>query len=231
MLPLKHFLNPLRICCQAYWSGWRDTASVIIRYYRTHPFFASFCWLKLAYMIDTPWLVARRYQNKTDPYAYGETPLMSLKTIMEAANLTTEDHVAELGSGSGYTALWLGSIARCKVTAIEKIPLFCWRLQRTVKRFRLESVHVHCKDYLSADLSGVTLVYACACNLSNDRIQQLAHKLITLPAGTRVITVSYPLHALHPHKIFTAFRQLPIQFHWGTCQVFIQTITEIPAKQ
>ncbi len=188
-------------------------------------FLLPWLWLKLSYLLDSPYAVSRRYQRQqqaADLYVYGETPLETLEEIAERSSVKAADHVFELGAGSGFTAIWLHGVKKCRVTAVEQVPLFCWRLLRTVKRMGLSAVSVRCESYLQTSLSEATVVYLYGSNLEDAVITELAERLAELPQGVRLITISYPLTDFVGQETFVVTDQFSAQFEWGEAEVFIQ---------
>lgn len=196
------------------------------RCYRSYPTFVfPWLWLKLCYLFDSPYAVSRRFlkrQKAVDCYSYGETPILTLAEIMSCVEVKQSDHLFELGAGSGFTSLWLSGVKGCRVTAVERIPTFCWRLQRTLKRFKLsDRIQMLCQDYLSVDLSEATVIYLYASNLDEVTIQQLGEKVAELKAGTLIISVSFPL----PNKTrLRLINTCSVRFDWGVAKVFVQKV-------
>ena len=206
-------------CCEFICVMWR---------YRSKPvFLLSYCCLSLLYLFSSPYTVSRRYLKwigADDPYTYGETPLTTLSKIMELAEIDAGDHVFELGAGSGYTALWLNLVAGCRVTAVELIPGFVWRLRWVVRLFGLVGINVRREDFLTVSLDGVSVVYLCASNLDDSSIKQLAKRLALLPSGTRVISVSYPMQSYIDSVSFEPVDAFEVDFPWGEADVYIQKV-------
>ncbi|MGB0360108.1 MAG: SAM-dependent methyltransferase [Endozoicomonas sp.] len=204
---------------------WHRNGVELILYGSNLRFLLPWLWLKLSYLLDSPYSVSRRYERKrkaSDLYVYGETPLRTLELITERTGLTSKDHVFELGSGSGFTALWLHGIKKCRVTAVEQVPLFCWRLHRTIKRMGLPAVSVRCESYLQTPLQGATVIYLYGSNLEDAVITELTERLAELPKGVRLITISFPLTDFAKNHDFIIKDQLKAQFEWGEADVFIQ---------
>ncbi|MBO9482981.1 hypothetical protein [Salinisphaera sp. G21_0] len=204
---------------------WRQSFRELKRYGRNPRFVFPWLWLKLSYLLDSPYAVSRRYQRRIKAeniYVYGETPLTSLELIAERSGVTSDDHVFELGAGSGFTSIWLQGVKRCQVTAIEQIPLFCWRLQRTSQRMRLQGIDVRCEDYLTSPLEGASIIYLYGSNLDDHVITGLAERLAELPAGIRIITVSYALQPFLHQQAFKVTDQFTVPFEWGEAEVFLQ---------
>lgn len=201
---------------------------LVVKRYRSHPrFLLAWLWLHLSYLFSSPYRISKRYQRhikSEELYVYGDTPLTTLATISERAAISDSDHVYELGAGSGFTSLWLHEVKGCHVTAIEQVPVFCWRLQRTAKRFGLDQMEVRCDDYMTTELKRANVIYLYGSNLDDDTVFKLTLRLAAMPSGTRIITVSYPLD---PTNVFGVFEQTELfeaNFEWGTANVFIQNI-------
>ncbi|MDP0560828.1 MAG: hypothetical protein QS721_00260 [Candidatus Endonucleobacter sp. (ex Gigantidas childressi)] len=196
------------------------------RYFPRKRFAFSWCHLKYRYLFRNPYQCSLSYKwkhKKFDELLYGETYLTTLDQITTSANISAKDHVFELGSGSGYTCLWLSCIIGCKVSAIEIVPIFCWRLGRVQKSFNL-NLDVRCENFLETDFSGATVIYLYGSALSDHSITQLAKKLAKLPRRTKIISVSYALSEYVDFSAFKITKQFMAPFDWGEAEVFIQEI-------
>ena len=206
---------------------WQDQWKIIKKHYRNKRFISSWLWLRGCYFLDSPYWVSRRFQRKsqlTDLHVYGETPLLTLELIMNRVNLTACDHIFELGAGSGFTSVWLNTVNGCHVTAIEQVPVFCWRLQRTARRFGLSGIEVRCADYLATSMEGASIIYLYGSNLERPVIEQLTERLAMLPDQVRVISISYPLSDYSKKTPFPLIDQFTAGFEWGEANVFVQSI-------
>ncbi|USE38176.1 hypothetical protein [Endozoicomonas sp. SCSIO W0465] len=204
---------------------WRQNVRELKCYGRYLRFVFPWIWLKLSYLLDSPYAVSRRYQRRIKAdniHVYGETPLTSLALIAERSGVTAEDHVFELGAGSGFTSVWLQGVKRCQVTAIEQIPLFCWRLQRTSQRMRLDGITVRCEDYMESSLEDASIIYLYGSNLEDHVITGLAERLAELPAGIKIITVSYALQPFLHQQAFKVTDRFTVPFEWGEAEVYLQ---------
>ncbi|WP_263322236.1 class I SAM-dependent methyltransferase [Endozoicomonas sp. Mp262] len=207
--------------------GLWETGCVIWRYFRVKKFAGAWSWLKLSYLLENPYRCSRRFVRTRDQYksvVYGETPLTTLEQIMASAEVGTGDHIFELGSGAGFSSLWLNTILGCRVTAIDIIPVFCWRLMRVIRRFNLSGINVHCEDYTKTDFQGATVVYLYDPGLDDRVIAVLAEKLAGLPSGTKIISISYPLSDFSEWGSFKQVKKIGVDFDWGEAEVFIQTV-------
>ena len=206
---------------------WLQQYQVVRRYGAFKRFLLSWLWLHLSYCFNSPYQHSKRYQRQIKSralYVYGDTPLTTLENIIEKAGITANDHIYELGAGSGFTSLWLHGVKGCKVTAIEQVPLFCWRLQRTAHRFHLEGIEVRCDDYMTTELKQADVIYLYGSNLDDDTVFKLTLRLAAMPSGTRIITVSYPLDPDNLLGVFEPVKCFKGEFEWGAADIYIQNI-------
>ncbi len=200
---------------------------VVRHYFYCWPFALAWCRLKLSYALVNPYLCSRRYarrQKNTSELLYGETSIHVLDRIMAAAGVSSKDHVFELGAGSGYTSLWMHYFLGCRVTAVELVPVFCWRLGRVARRLKEPRLKVRCENFLTTSLQGATVIYIYGSALEEQTIRCLATKIATLPAGTKIITVSYSLAEFMDSRVFEVTKRLTVDFDWGEADVFIQEV-------
>ena len=206
---------------------WREQWWVVKTGFRHTRFMLAWFWLRMSYLVDSPYWVSRRFQRKNnadDLHVYGETPLPALAGVVEKAGVSPGDHIFELGSGSGFTSIWLNAVKRCRVTAIEQIPLFCWRLERTARRFRLSDINVRCEDYLQTSLMDADFIYLYGSNLEDAVIRELVGRFLELPDQVKIITVSYPLSDYADDGVFPVVSHFVADFEWGAAEVFVQSI-------
>ncbi len=87
-------------------------------------------------------------------YADGALPIdcgqtisqpFTVATMCEAAQLTEDDKVLEVGTGSGYGAAILSQLCR-EVHTVERVPELARRATERLKRLGYSAVHVHTAD-------------------------------------------------------------------------------------
>lgn len=148
-------------------------------------------------------------------FPYGETPLLTLKTIIDRCRLGSNDTVVELGCGRGRSVFFFRHYAGCTVKGVEWVPEFVNRAQDVARRFQIDRVSFTCQDMLKTDVKDATFVYlygTCLDDASIEKIQALQFK-----HGAKIATVSYPLERFKLLDQFTA------SFPWGEGEVFIQS--------
>jgi precorrin-6B methylase 2 len=192
---------------------WREQKEVESRFYRSLNFEAKDLELKQAYKNENPYRISKLFLKKRgakDVHQYGETPLTTLALVVEHAKITPKDTVIEMGAGRGRGALFFAEYIGCKVIAYEQIPEF---IEKSVYSPRIQWKQ---SDMLDADFSGATAVFLYGTMLEDEKIEKLAKKI---PAGIKVITVSYPLNLYSENfQTITTFQG---RFPWGETEIFI----------
>ncbi|UYM14551.1 SAM-dependent methyltransferase [Endozoicomonas euniceicola] len=220
-------LKLLWIALKVKWQECREFACVVWRFRSHKAFLLSYCLLAFLYLFSSPYSVSRRYLkwiDAGDVYSYGETPLTSLAEIADRTGIHASDHVFELGAGSGFTSLWLRLVKGCKITAVEWVPGFVYRLKWVVRVLKLSGVEVRCEDYLQTALENATVIYLFASNLDDLTINKLAERLAALPSGTRIASVSYPLQPYLKQPAFDLVERFEVCFPWGRADVYVQDV-------
>lgn len=200
----------------------REYLQVILRYYPQKTFRQTHLTLLKSYLLNNPYHIHKKWlqqQGAKDPYTYGETPLTTLEYIAKAAKITPKDHVLEMGCGRGTCVFWLRCIIGCKATGVDLVPTFIEKAQE----IKLNGVEFRLEDILHTNLNNITVVYFYGTSSTNPFIKALIKKLATLPKGSRIITVSYPLTPYTKKKLFAITHKLPAKFTWGYTDVYIHT--------
>jgi SAM-dependent methyltransferase len=201
---------------------------VALRYYSNSNFLKTDLALRLMYLFHNPFSISKRFlmdRGEKDVYAYGETPLTTLERIARECHLSSKDVVYELGAGRGRTCFWLRAFIGCRVVGVEYIPEFVERANRIKTKLGLKGVEFCLQDMIDTDFRGATVIYLYGTCLEDNFIRKLAAKLARLPAGTKIITVSYPLTDYAERPLFEVMKRFPAAFTWGEADVYLQVTT------
>lgn len=199
---------------------------VIYRYY-----FSSYSFMKVdtalisKYVFKNAFTISKQYlkeKGESDIYAYGETPLTTLDTIVKACGLSQDDTVFELGAGRGRGCFWLCHFVGCKVVGIEIIPTFVQIANEVKANYFVENVEFRLGDILEADYRGATALYLYGTCYEDDFIKKLIERLSKVPSGTKVITVSYSLADYEEKIDFEVMKRFTVPFTWGEGDVYLQ---------
>ncbi|HSX12719.1 MAG TPA: methyltransferase domain-containing protein [Rhabdochlamydiaceae bacterium] len=175
--------------------------------------------LSLAYAYRNPYQISRKYlqkQGAEDIHLYGETPLTTMRRIVEECAIGPQDVVIEMGAGRGRTSFFLSEYIGCHVYAMEQIPEFVESAENIAKKFDCKKVHFSCRDMMEADFQKATVIYLYGTCLSDSTIEMLTD---LLPSQIKIITVSYPL--CDYSKNFVTLKQFSAPFPWGSATIYL----------
>lgn len=198
---------------------------VLYRYYWRMPFVKIDAYLVTSYLCYNPFDISKRFLLKrgdNEIYAYGETPLTTLESIANECRLTKADIVFELGCGRGRTCFWLRYFTGCHVVGVEQIPEFITRANHIVNKFHVEGVEFRQEDMLKTDLTGASVIYLYGTCLDKLFIEKMIKKFEKLPAGTKIITISFPLQEYSDKLLFETMKRFPVKFNWGSTDAYLQ---------
>ncbi|HEV8052784.1 MAG TPA: methyltransferase domain-containing protein [Parachlamydiaceae bacterium] len=205
-----------------------EFGKVAFCYYGSFSFLKADLALRLSYLFNNPFKISKKFLEKKgaeDIYAYGETPLTSLEIIARECGLNAKDRVYELGCGRGRTCFWLHSFIGCSVVGIEYIPEFVERANSIKDRLSIPNIEFRLADMTTADMPGVSVCYLYGSCLDDKTIKKLADHFSRLPAGTKLITVSYSLTEYSPKGTFEVMKRFTVPYTWGDADVFLQVVT------
>jgi SAM-dependent methyltransferase len=205
----------------------KEFFKVAFKYYSNFEFLKADLSLRLMYLFHNPFSISKRFlitQGESDIYAYGETPLTTFEKIVKECNIAKNDCVFELGCGRGRTCFWLSSFIGCKVIGIEMVPEFVERASRITKKLRFNNLQFQLTDMCKADFKGATVCYLYGTCLEEETIHILIDKFSKLPAGTKIITVSYPLTDFAQGSCFEVMKCFTGTFTWGETEIYMNVV-------
>ncbi|HSX04066.1 MAG TPA: class I SAM-dependent methyltransferase [Rhabdochlamydiaceae bacterium] len=179
-----------------------------------------------AYFFKNPYQISRKYlqkQGATDIHTYGETPLTTMRHIVQECGIDSHDFVLEMGAGRGRTSFFLNQYVGCKVHAIERIPKFVKMAQKVAQRWACKNIQFSCTDMGAADFKEATVIYLYGSALSDQEIQELIKKFDGISPKTKIITISYPLSDYS--KKFVTVKQFAASFPWGEADVYLNLLS------
>jgi len=196
----------------------RETGRVIVRYYPHFRFALADLCLSLLYLFCNPYRYCRKFlqkRGKQEIYGYGETPLTTLQIIANESGVNATDCWLELGSGRGRAALWIAHFIGCQTLGIEWIDRFARRANWIARLFQFKNLLYTCQNVLDAPFSQASVVYLYGTSWSDELIEQLQERMKTLPQGSKIVSISFPLPAFH------LIRSFPVSFPWGETQAYL----------
>lgn len=210
------------------WRRLREQIQVVIRYYPHTPFRRFHLAFLYAYLGKNPFRIYKKWaleRGEKELYTYGETPLTTLERMARVAGIGPGDTVLEMGCGRGTCVFWLNTVVGCRAIGVDLVPDFIEKAQALKETFQLEEVEFRLENMLKTSLNGVTVVYFYGTSSSRPFIEAFIERVRSLPQGTRIITVSYPLNVYcGGEEVFKLTHQFSAPFTWGRAQVYVQRV-------
>lgn len=146
---------------------------------------------------------------------YGETPLVTIRRIVNAFGLSPEHKVLELGCGRGRVAFWLATQVGCQTIAIDQVDEFIEKARFIAKscgirETELQFIH---GDILEAPFEEVDFVYLYGTGFGDSFYERLILKLHQLEKVPPIITIAGPLSEYSDS--FLVAHQINVAFPWG----------------
>ncbi|HEY4000580.1 MAG TPA: class I SAM-dependent methyltransferase [Candidatus Xenobia bacterium] len=137
------------------------------------------------------WL--REAHHQAQPMAqlsFGETPVPCFLHMMRQIGATPDDLMVDLGCGRGLHLLAAVRVFGLRARGVDLLPGFISRGRTLAHGAAVEFVQ---GDIESADLTGATIVYIASTAFEPQVRAALAHRLLQLPPGTRIVTHDWAL--------------------------------------
>lgn len=136
---------------------------------------------------------------------YVPTPYSVIRRMIAAADITSHDRVADLGSGTGRIVLEVARRYPVAVTGVDYSPLLlsAARLRQRFTRIKGKVTWV-CGDLFTFPLDGTTVVF---CFLITDVLARLAPRFERLPNGARIVSYKF---------------QIPLSAAWEKKEIFFK---------
>lgn len=205
-----------------------EFVKVVFRFYPNSRFRRHDLSLIRSYLFVNPYTVCKKHllsKGAADPYLYGETPLTTFAEIVKRCGVKACDTVIEAGCGRGRACFWLADFVGCKVVGIEEVELFVEKANHIKKQCSLSGVSFYQGNYLDFSFKDATVVYLYGTCLEDSSIRLLFKKFSKMSAGSKIITVSYPLTDYldcASQGMFKLVDSFEVSFPWGRSTVYLQ---------
>lgn len=222
---MKFIIHQFILCfiaCKVWWYFCQEERQVRFCFYRNKMFRSRDCSLKRIYRFKNAYRINKRFLRSKgvhDVDTYGETPLTTLYFIAQQCEITSQDHVIDLGCGRGRGTFFLNDYIGCQTTGIEWNPEFIDMAKKVVAADPCRAPEFICADMLSADLSQATVIYLFGTCLPDPVIEKLVASFARLPPSTKIITVSFPLSDYS--KEFKEIKEFTGSFPWGNGSIYL----------
>lgn len=180
--------------------------------------------LKRAYLGQNAYSICKHFMEscqKKQVHVYGETPLTELYAVLAKIGLKKEECFIDLGCGRGRNVFFVSTFFNCKAIGVDIVPYFFQEAQKITSSLSNPPEFI-CEDMTTFDLEKGSLLYFYALCLEEDLLLSMITKLAALKAGTKIITVSFPLSD-YSNKFCTLFSQ-SASYPWGKTELFVNVV-------
>jgi precorrin-6B methylase 2 len=203
-----------------------DSITTVIRYYPNSLFRRTDLRCLFGYWLINPYAICQRYlanfSESEVQKIYGETFFTTFELIANALKLNENDVIYDLGCGRGRGVFWLNAFYRCKAIGVELNPVFVRKALKIKHKLKIENVEFLQANMMDADFSDATVLYLYGTALTDAAIAKFIANLKRVKQGTKIVTVSYPLHHYAKAGEFEMMEQFQGQFLWGDTTIYIQ---------
>lgn len=151
---------------------------------------------------------------------FGETPLATVRRILEYVTLDESSLIYDLGCGRGRAAFLFHFLTGATVLALDAVPSFINTGRALARLNRCDDhLHFYCEDFRLTNFEDADLFYACALCFGPETREALLSKLLEGKPGCHLVTVGW--RPSHPD--LKEIAHFSARFSWGPAWV---TITE-----
>jgi SAM-dependent methyltransferase len=151
-----------------------------------------------------------------DNFICGETPCLTLRTIVENCECKPGDTFIDLGCGRGQTVFFARLMFNLKARGYELIPTFVTKARLINCFLKIDHVEFIHSTVLDADLQDAKIVYIVPTTFTEDFLEQVNRKLREAPAGAFIVSASRPLDEEH----FELLKKDRLLYSWGKSAVY-----------
>lgn len=154
-----------------------------------------------------------RVVGKEGDLTYGETPPLTAHRILSELGVGAQDHVVDLGCGLGMIPIIARLAFGARGTGLELVEPLARRASQLASRLGLDDVIFHA-DFRNGIPPDGTVYFAWPTTLEPATWARLQEEMLSLPAGTRAVTITEPL------KNWTVTRKCEHAYSWGRCLTY-----------
>jgi len=159
---------------------------------------------------------ARKLPLDRDNYICGETPCITLRAILRNLEIRPGDLFIDLGCGRGMTVYYARLLFDMKARGYDLIATFILKARLINCFLQISDVEFIEDTILNADLGDARVVYIVPTTYSPDFFEEVNKKLLEVPAGSYIVSVSRPLQEEH----YELIRKEIHLYSWGRSPVY-----------
>jgi len=143
---------------------------------------------------------AQKFGTAENLAPYVPTPMAIVDSMLEAAHVTANDVVYDLGSGDGRIVITAAQKFGARAVGVEGQPDLCRQSRQRILALGLEDrVQVIEENVFHVDLSPATVVTMFFLTSSNERLKPNLEKY--LRPGARVVSNQFPIRGWRPTEV------------------------------
>ena len=143
---------------------------------------------------------AQKFGARENLAPYVPTPQFIVERMLDAARVTAEDVVYDLGSGDGRIIITAGQNFGARAVGVEGMPDLCRQSRQRILALGLaDRVQVVEDNVFHVDLSPATVVTMFFLTSSNERLKPNLEKY--LRPGARVVSNQFPIPGWRPVNV------------------------------
>ncbi|MDQ7822931.1 MAG: hypothetical protein RDV48_09075 [Candidatus Eremiobacteraeota bacterium] len=172
--------------------------------------------LFLHYFFDPPYRIITRQGSDEGNLIYGETPLLTLRSILARIRPGKDDVFMDLGCGRGLPLAAAHYFADIPAIGIDCVGEFIRRGRKIFDALGIKEVSLQEGSFLNCDLSKGTIFFLAGTTFASDTLASLVEKLKQLEGKRTVISLSQELPG------FRTLHRGYYDFSWGKGSAYIQ---------
>jgi SAM-dependent methyltransferase len=207
---------------KVFWFSYREEKQVSKFFCRNPTFSSVDRQLRHLYRFTNPYRTSKRFlkdRGASDIHVYGETPLTVFNQMFKEGDLTPSDCFVDLGCGRGRGVLFASTVWKCSAIGVDWIPIFCEKAKRASSLLKENVPRFFCQKLTEFDLSLGSFFYFYSLCLEEDELRSSISHLESVPKGSKVITVSFPLTDYTPSFCLSA--SWKVTYPWGKTKAFL----------
>jgi SAM-dependent methyltransferase len=154
--------------------------------------------------------------HSRDNYICGETPCITLRTILRNLDIKPGDLFIDLGCGRGQTVYYARLLFDMKAAGYDLIATFILKAKLINCFLKISGVDFIMDNILNAELGSAKVVYIVPTTFAADFLEEVNNKLQEAPPGAYIVSVTRPLD----ESRYELIRKDSLLYSWGRSPVY-----------
>lgn len=153
-------------------------------------------------------------------FVYGETPWLTIISILNEIKIKPEDVFYELGCGTGRLCFFLNQCFKIKTVGFDRIGYFINVANTLVKKLNLKDITFINDNFLNHNISEGTIFYLTPTCYSYDMMKAVNRKIKECKSGSKIISISRHLNSPYLKRKKTKI----YRFSWYMARAFFYEV-------